>query len=190
MGRIAQILDFITVSKNGAKLSEAKVDAGGGQTLQAEHFASPGDDAQPLPDDYALLVSLPRQAGYAAAGYVDPKNDQKARPGERRIYARDTNGNTIVDMWLMSDGGLQIQNNGVTVTISPGGAVRADNDLGNFELMDTGDFVVNNVVIKPNGDISTPTKIEAPSMLVDGKELKDHTHSGVTPGSGVTGANL
>lgn len=190
MGRLARVLEFIKGERNGAKMSEAKVDASAGQTIQAEHFGTAGTESHPLPEDYALLVEVARKGGHAVAGYLDPRTDQKCEPGETRIYARDAAGATVVEVYLQNDGTATISNDAATFTVRPSGEIKADNGAGNFALLDNGDVLINNVRIKPNGDTSIPTKVETPSAIVNGKEIKDHRHSGVITGGSNTGPNV
>lgn len=170
MGRIVKVLSFIRTLRNDAKVSDAKVDTGGGANVTAEHYASAGDDAHPLPDDYAITNNVQQTGKEAVVGYLDIKNDQKAQPGDKRIYARDADtGVMIVEIWLKNDG---------TVTTS--------NDNGSFTLQVNGDVTINGVIIAANGDVTIPN-----SLILNGKELDGHDHSINTGSSapGPTGPN-
>ena len=175
MGRIVKVLSFIRVLRNGAKVSDAKVDTGGGANITAEHYASAGDDAHPLPDDYAITDDVQQTGKEAVVGYLDILNDQKAQPGDKRIYARDADtGAMIVELWLKNDGSTVLSNTN-----------------GWFTLLANGDFLINGVNIDTTGQITTPTAIVSPSAVINGKELDGHDHP-ITSGSsapGPTGPN-
>lgn len=123
MGWIARVQSFVRVVRNGAKVSDVKVDPGGGANVTAEHFSAPGDDSQPIPGDYAAISKVGGTGRKVATGYLDPLNDPVAGPGEKRIYARDENGATIVQVWLKSDGEATILNANGQITLKPNGAV-------------------------------------------------------------------
>lgn len=209
MGWINKILSFTRVVRNGAKVSDVKVDPGGGPNITAENYSPAGDDAHPLTTDYALSVGVPRSGGAVVAGYVDPLNEPKAQAGEKRIYGRDANsGAVIVEVWLKNDGTAVVSNDNGSITLRPdggtvtttpastfdaaaNGSIKGDNGSGSFELTVGGDFLVNGVTIDTAGNITSPTSVAAPSIVADGKELAGHTHP-ITSGSsapGPTGAN-
>lgn len=186
--QITKLLTFIRSTRNNAKISDVKVDAGGGNTKTAEHFAPPGDDSHPLPGDYALLSSVSGNGKYASSGYVDPLNEPKAMHGDKRIYARDPEtGTTIVDVWLKNDGSAITENENGKSELSADGSLKGSNASGSFELQASGDFVVNGVTIKANGDVIIPN-----SLKLAGKEINNHTHpiAWTDPaGSGTSGPN-
>jgi len=259
VGFIGQILSFTRTVARGAKVSNVKTNPGGGANVTTPHFADPGDDSFPLETDYVAAVDVRQTGRSVAVGYVDPNSDQKAAKGEKRIYARDSNGTSIVEVHLKADGEANINNangsvvlfaDGRIVLTSPGGSVavevdgsvvssnsagdvtlRADggveldsplalveakadgeikgsnagglftldasgnfsssNASGSFALKSNGDFEVNGVIISAAGTLTIPAgqKVDSPFITVDGKELKDHTHSGVDAGIQNTGPN-
>ncbi len=187
MGRIGRVKGFARAERGGAKLSETKVDRGGGDLRTWEHTAPLGDDAVPLAGDFAQSASQAGTGRDSAVGYVDPKNLQKSQAGDKRIYARDaTTGEQVVEVWLQSDGTATTENANGSNTLRPDGSQIGENSLGSYELQTNGDFVVNGVTIKADGTLVVPT-----SLTVAGKELAGHTHP-ITSGSsapGPTGAN-
>lgn len=215
MGWVGKILSFTRVSRNNAKISDVKVDPGGGPLVTAEHYAPAGDDSQPLTTDYALAVDVLSTGGAAITGYVDPINDPKAQPGDKRIYGRDADtGAVVVEVWLKSDGTAVVSNNEGSITLRPDGglvlttpastfdakadgSIKGDNGGGSFELEAGGDFVVNGVTIDTAGNITSPATITgvtlagSSSVTADGKELAGHDHP-INSGSsapGPTGVN-
>ena len=186
MGRIGKVLSFLGLTREGANVRDVKTDPGGGINATSEHFADPGDDSHPLPGDYAATVSIMRRGISVAVGYVDPKNDNKAAAGEKRIYSRDAGGAMIAEIWLKNDG-----------------SVICDNGAGSFELQASGDFVVNGVTIDTGGNIIAPADVtvtgtvEADTLIGTtsvqglGKELAIHTHPILSGSSqpGPTGPN-
>jgi len=193
MGLIGRILSFVRTQRHGAQISDVKTDPGGGPNVTAEHFAPAGDDAHPLPGDYVYGAPSPQRGRYAAVGYVDPANQSKAQPGEKRTYARDSNGQQVSEIWQQNDGTVLTQNDEGSTTLAPDGSFQAENDngsvtlgadgsilgqnaAGSFELQAGGNFVVNGVTITPAGQIITPTGITTPSAVIDGVEAAGHTH--------------
>jgi len=204
MGRIAKILSFLRTSRNEAKISDVKVDPGGGPIITAEHFAAAGDDSHPLPGDYVVL-NADRGAGRESAiGYLDPHNEPRALPGDKRIYARGEDGVVIVEIWLKNTGEATVLNENGSVTLRPDGgtitttpqstfdakadgSIKGDNGSGSFELAAGGAFLVNGVTIDTSGNITSPATITSPNMVgstsvkASGKELAGHTHPAGTP---------
>ena len=160
MGRISRLLSFARSVRSGAKISQAKVEPGGGATVLLDHFAPPGDDSNPLPSDFVAAVTNSQTGGEVAVGYADTVNPKQTTSGEVRRAARSPLTRLeVIWWWLKSDGSAII-----------------DNGNGSIELKSNGDISLNGVIIKPTGDIIAPTKIEVPSVIAAGKELADHTH--------------
>ena len=152
-----------------------------------------------------MVTNEVRGAGREAiTGYVDPNNESKAAAGEKRIYARDENGVEVAEIWLKNTGEATISNGNGSTTLRPDGgsaittpastfdaaadgSIKGDNGNGSFELAVNGDFLVNGVTIKANGDVIFPN-----SLVLNGKEIDDHDHdySWTDPaGAGTTGGN-
>lgn len=167
MGVVGKLLSFVRATRRGAKVSDSKVDPGGGQVLTGEHFGPSGDDSHPLPGDYAHVIKL-KSGQVVTVGYVDPKNTQKAQPGEKRIYSRDSGGEVA------------------EVTLKADGSILGQNGSGSFNLTAAGDFVINGVRITANGEVIVPT-----SLTLAGKEIAGHTHPIISGDSapGPTGPN-
>ena len=123
MGLIAKVLSFTRAERNEANVSDVKVDPGGGATETLEHFAPAGEDAHPMPGDFAGVVPVQGTGRNIAVGYVDPSNEQKSELGEKRIYARGADGALIVEIWLKNDGEATMVNANGQVTLKPDGAV-------------------------------------------------------------------
>ncbi len=183
MGRIAKILSFLRVTRRGAKLSDVKVDPGGGPNVTAEHSAPAGDDSFPLDTDYAVLLQTPRSGSEVVVGYFDPLNTPKAEAGDKRIYARDSNGAVIVEVWLKNDGTGILSNANGSFTLSPDGSTKGLNSNGSFELQQGGDFLVNGVNIDTSGNITTPGTLNADDVTADNQDVTLSTHT--TPSFGV-----
>lgn len=167
MGRIATILSFSRVERNSAKISDVKIDPGGGSNITAEHFAPAGDDSFPLKTDYVVTNDIPRTGGEAVIGYVDPINTPQANEGDKRIYARDANtGAVVVEIWLKNDG------SGIL-----------SNANGSLELQANGDILINGVKIDSAGAVTVPN-----SLTLASKEIAGHDHPAGTP-PGDTGPN-
>jgi hypothetical protein len=146
---LGKLLSFVRRIRNSANLSDVKVNPGGGPNVTAEHFSAPGDDAHPLVGDYVVIVPLQRSGGSAVVGYLDPKNDQKAALGEKRIYARNSAGVSVVELWLKNTGEATLVN-----------------DNGYATLLPNGEVLSNGARITTDGDVITS----------DGVSLRNHTH--------------
>ncbi len=200
MGRIAKLLSFVRLTRNEAKVNDVKVDPGGGPNVTAEHFAAAGDDSHPLPGDYVALNTDSGSGRESAIGYLDPLNEPKAQPGDKRIYARDEDGVVIVEIWLKNTGEATVFNENGSVTLRPDGgtitttpestfdakadgSIKGDNGSGSFELAAGGDFLVNGVTIDTSGNISTGGKLNADDVTADSQNVTLSTHT--TPAFGV-----
>jgi len=166
MGRIAEILDFTRTVKNGANVSDVRVNPGGGANKTVEDFSLPGDDSYPLKTDRAFLVSNGREGGESAIAYGDPISAPVALEGDKRIYGRQANGTTVNQVWLKNDGSIVISNDNATLEISAAGSIKGSNSNGFYELQTDGDFNINGVIFdthfhnQPNdsdGDTEEPT---------------------------------
>lgn len=197
MGRIGKLISFVRATVGTTKTSDVKVDRGGGDNRTPQHFSAPGDDSFPLPGDFVAIVDQAGTGRDSAVGYVDPKNLQKATAGDKRIYARDANGDQIIELWLKNDGTATLSNANGSFTLAPDGSITGTNANGSYQLQAGGDFVVNGVTIDTAGNITTPTTLSAVtvvasgSMTAAGKELAGHDHP-INSGSsapGPTGPN-
>lgn len=77
-----------------------------------------------------------------------------------------------------------------TIRVSEDTSIDVENSSGYMRLGANGTINLNGVTISPDGTVVVPTKLTSPLIEVDGKELKDHKHSGVQTGSGVSGPNI
>ena len=141
MGIVSEVL--------AADGSDIKSDRGSGDNVTAQHFTAPGDDSRPLPGDYASLSDAAGTGNQTATGYHDPKNPPKAEPGEKRIYARDSTGAVVAEMWLKASGDILISNG-----------------PGVFTMLADGSVNINGLVISPDGEITNKKGIS----------LSDHKH--------------
>lgn len=176
---LGKLLSFIRGTRNDAKLSDVKLDPGGGPNVTAEHFSAPGDDSYPLAGDYVVNVSIQRSGGSAVVGYLDPKNDQKAAAGEKRIYARKADGSSVVELWLKNDGTAVLENANGSVRLSPNGdieVVGAAISITGDSITITGTTDINGATISTGGEVTT----------AGGVDLDTHVHGGVTPGGSNT----
>lgn len=205
MGIIGKLLSFTRTTRDNAKQADIKI-ATSGDTLTAQYVQGAGDDAVPLPGDYPLCVRIERAGRVVVVGFVEPDATQTAQAGERRMYARDGDRAEVVQIWLKNDGTLLASNDNGSYELRPDGSQKLQNDNGSYELRANGSHRsqnasgyyelqaggtvdVNTATIDPAGNI-VATSVSAPSIKVNGKELKDHKHSGVTPGGGQTGPNV
>ena len=165
--RFAKILSFVRAFRNGANVTDVKVDRAGGDNRTPEHFADPGDDSFPLTTDYVATGNLEGDTRTVAIGYLDPINTPKATAGDKRIYARDAEtGAVVVEVWLKSDGTATTENSNGSFTLAPDGTITGSNGGGSFQLQAGGDFVVNGAKITQAGEV----------VNAAGKVLGTHAH--------------
>ncbi|MBK2258740.1 hypothetical protein [Francisella philomiragia] len=155
---LAKLLDFIRLDKNNTKYSDCTIDTGGGNNLTAEHFADSGDDSHPLKNDYAVYVNIPRTGGKAVVGYIDPKNNQKAEAGDKRIYARNTDGEQVIEFWLKNNAEAVLENDKFTLTIKENGETSLKNEKADIVISESGDISFKNekadITAKNDGNIT------------------------------------
>jgi hypothetical protein len=150
MGRIAQLLSFLRQVRNGANVSDVKVDPGGAPVITAEHYSSIGEDAHPLPGDFVALIGAESTGRETAVAYLDTKNLAKSEPGDYRIYARSQGTkDQVVELWLRNTSDLEISN-----------------DNGHIILQADGEVNINGARITTDGDVITAS----------GVSLKNHPH--------------
>lgn len=204
MGWIARVLSSTRRTLRGVPTVDVKSDPSSGANETATQFQPAGDDARPLPDDYAYTGPLPRQGGAAHLGYQDAQNAGKTAPGEKRLYARDSSGAVVAEIYLQGDGTLTLENDTGSASIAPNGDITADsggavaqvansgnaslmNDAGKIELAADGTIDLNGVTIDPTGLITAPQPITAPDFTTGTLTFTTHKHSGVTSGTSTSG---
>jgi hypothetical protein len=185
MGLMARVLEMLRLDRGGDKISELQYDLGSNTTATGQHFSSPGDDANPMPQDYVMTVSFPELGNFIPVGYIDPKNADMSKPGEKRIYSRDSSGTLVADIILKNDGGIEIKSSGSSFFMESTGSMRGQNSNGFFELTPAGVFTASSISV--TGTIDAGGTISSDSIQVNGKELDNHLHSGVSTGGGNTG---
>ena len=187
MGRIGKLLSFVRVIRNNAKLSDVKVDVGGGDILTASHAQGSGIDSVPLPDDYAVTLRIPRSGGVVTVGFVETDAQQKSGAGEFRIYARNASRAEVVEFCLKADGTALTSNSNGQFELRPDGSQRGQNSNGNYELQANGTVDINGATIDTDGNINaksltadtvTADDIIGDSVKASGKELAGHGHIG------------
>lgn len=164
MGRIAKILSFLRVNKNGINYSDVKVDMGGGYNITVKHLSNPGDDSYPLNSDYVLLVSTRGEGKHVAIAYADTVNTSKANEGDKRIYSRDSAGAMAAEVWLKNDGEILLSNGDGYIKLIPG---------GNIDL--NGVIIDSSGKITSSADIITTADVKAGPTAID---VVTHTHIG------------
>jgi hypothetical protein len=124
MGRIAEVLSVERVVADGVHVREVRCDPGGGAAITAQQFACSGDDSEPLPGDFAMLEDSAGAGTETVVGYHDPKNEQKAVGGERRMYSRGSDGVPVAEFWMKTTGEVLIKVlNAAAISIESEGTV-------------------------------------------------------------------
>lgn len=81
-------------------------------------------------------------------------------------------------VWLKNDNSISMDNGLAKFDVLADGTTLMQNGAGMFQLLADGSFLINGLTITPDGNIITAA----------GVNLNLHIHSGVTPGSGNSGA--
>lgn len=91
---IEKFIDLISETKKGF-------------TQNARLYTSPGEDAVPCKEDHLILVKVDGTGKYVAVGVLAVS--QGAKPGEKIIYARDSDGKIVSKITMLNDGSIQIE---------------------------------------------------------------------------------
>lgn len=152
MGMTAKVLQFVRTVRNGAKVTDVRVDTGGGALRTAEHMQPAGTDSHPLPGDFAQVDQTQGTGRFMAVGYLDPLNLQSARAGEWRAYSRDEEtGEQVAEIWAKNDGAVTANNANGSYTLNPDGAQALTNANGTIRLLADGSVNINGFIISPDG---------------------------------------
>ncbi len=144
---IGKLLSFTRVERNGAKLSDVKLDIGGGEVLTGEHAHPSGEDAHPLPGDCPVAVEVAQTGRVVVVAYVETDATEKAGPGDKRIYARGEDRLETVELWLKADGSATLANANGFFTLFADGSQRHENPNGSSTLAVDG----STTLVNPNG---------------------------------------
>lgn len=104
MGRLNALISFVRRFVEGVRTSDVQVDAGGRATVTADHASTPGDDSFPLPGDTVITIPRPGSGRQVAIAYMDTAHEPRAEAGEKRIYARKSDGTLACAIWLLNTG--------------------------------------------------------------------------------------
>ena len=85
-------------------------------------------------------------------------------------------------VWLKNDGTIETTNENYTSTVNPDGSLTETNGAYTKTVTTDGTVNINGFIINPDGSASSPVSVTAPtvtgssSLVVAGKEVKEHTH--------------
>ena len=108
MGTLGKILQYEKPVKRGVTVPAVKSTLRARENVQAEIYGPAGDDSPPLPGDMGFFPSNSQTGGRVCLGVIDQANAPQAEPGERRLYARDADGNIVTTVWIKKDGTLEL----------------------------------------------------------------------------------
>lgn len=69
-----------------------------------------GDDSNPIQNTDSIVSDTANDESSVVLGYINL--NAKSKPGEKRIYATDTDGNEVFDIYLKNDGTAEINGTG------------------------------------------------------------------------------
>ncbi len=173
MGRIARTIENI--------LNRINMNLGGSYDNECEHAQPLGSDSRPLANDDGITTQTGGVGRHTALGFFDYGN-KVANPGEKRIYGRDADGNVTSHVYLMNDGTIKIENDGVSYTLKPSGETIETNGSGTKTMQPDGTVNINGFIINPDGSVSSPVSMTAPdaifanSLLAGAKQIIGHNH--------------
>lgn len=148
MGGINIIKSVIRRVRNISVL-DLTLDPGGGSNITSEHFSSAGDDSFPLPFDKAVTVDIRRSGGEVVVGYLDTKNPGITVGGEKRIISRDPiTGLPVSQVYLKTDGEIEVSNAAALVIIKANGDVEASNGAASIKINASGEIEIAGTIIK------------------------------------------
>jgi hypothetical protein len=139
-----------------------------------DHYADPGDDSLPCVGDFAAVETSDGEGCEQLVGYHDPKTEMKARPGEKRIYARSPEGVLVAEVYLQNDGTLVFKS-----LLAASG--------GELSIAPSGNITLNGVTVDPDGNLSVPGNISAdgtvsaPEVAIAGMAHSTHVHQSSAP---------
>lgn len=177
MGRIARVIENIA--------NRVNMNLGGFFNNECDKVQPAGDDSRPLKDDDGYAKQWGSAGRFVVLGYFDYGN-KIAQPGEKRIYGRDASGNVTSHVHLQNDGTIIIANDSVTYELRPDGTTIETNGAGTKTMLPNGTVNINGFIINPDGSVVSPVSMTAPSVIVNGKEMDNHTHSAGTYNIGGT----
>jgi len=160
MGRIGDILSVTKSKIRDAAVTLIKSNIGGGENSSDPLFSASGDDSPPLIKDDILLVEQASKGTYGAAGSLDHDNQQKAEPGEKRIYARDPEGLEVCEIHLKADS-----------------SIKASNSFGFIELLADGKVSINGVIFDTAQNITNITEATMDEAIINGVTESTHIHN-------------
>lgn len=148
---------------------------GGNFDNECDNVQPGGDDSRPLPNDDGYTAQWGNSGRFVVLGFFDYGN-KIAKPGEKRIYGRDADGNVMSHVYLQNDGTIEIKNDAVSYTLKPDGTTIETNGSGTKTMSPDGTVNINGFIINPDGSVSSPVSMSSPSVIADGKELAGHKH--------------
>ena len=131
MGILGRVLKYTIADKRGVNTPVVKSTLRARDNVQAEVFIAPGDDSPPLPDDMGFFAGNSRTGGKVFLGAIDQVNGPEAEPGEKRLYARDSDGAVVATAWLKGTGEVLIENDNGSVTLKANGDIELNGDADN-----------------------------------------------------------
>ena len=170
MGRLTEVLSAV---ENLIKATVGSFDIN-----EMEHLQPLGDDSKPLPKDNGWSDRTSESGRYIHFGAFDFDN-KIAAPGEKRIYGRNADGESVNSVHLFGNGDIKTENSASTVrqledgtVIStngsctheqkPDGSIESVNSAGFIKLLADGSVNINGFIITPAGSATSPVSVGAP----------------------------
>jgi hypothetical protein len=188
MGRTAQVLSATHVVDAGGHGVDVVADPGGVRNVTAPQYIAPGVDALALAGDSVALEDSSGTGCEQATGYADTRNAGKTAPGEIRLYARDSNGVVVGDLWLKGDGSIVATNDGGSVAFSPEGVLSVSGSSDAAALASAIDRIGRAISVIPEA-VSPADVLAAVNAVVTAFKLS-YPPVGLAPSLATAGSEL
>jgi hypothetical protein len=114
---------------------ETDLDLGGSDKGTADHFGGGGEDSPPLKGDWVTAVQLDGSTESLAAVAYSDDTERVAAAGEKRTYARNSDGSVVAEVHMKGDGSVTIARTaGSSVEVASNGAITIDAGAGTISI--------------------------------------------------------
>lgn len=136
-GEIGRVTEYDADGETGPEVTGVmggEAEGSEGDPVGMDHFGPSGDDSPPLPGDFVAAVPLDEDDEESAAVAYADETARVAKGGEKRIYARNSEGVVVSSAFLKGDGSVTITNDKATVDLTPTGAIKLSNSAASVEI--------------------------------------------------------
>lgn len=147
MGRIGRVLDIMF-----EKFIRIVLETRFGFNQSTDYFSASGDDSPPMANDRLLLLKIDGTGNFVSCCALSVSRG--AKPGEKILYARDSNGNPVSFFKMLNNGKIEINSNGEKAA-RKGDRVKVSIPAGSF-------------LIAASGGVLNPAPVDVEGTIQDG----------------------